>query len=317
MNLLRPTLLLAFAMALAACEDSPDPVATGSLCIASACGSKTRLVAIPDAENLLFTPEGRLFVSGGVNVYEIGLADGSYTATPLSATACNFTGLALRGDVLYANCFDGQLYAARLTARPQLAAIHRLNLASPNGLATGPEGELYVVNGPLSTGSLPAPKIVRIRLDAGDPMRVAAQSDWLVLDALQSQPNGVQIRGRTLYFSESAAPSQGRIRSVAINADGSPGVAQTFTSFDSIPDDFSLAGTNLLAAQYSAGRIALYDAGGALVSQTDANGFESPSQVRLGQPPLFSPTDVLVTEKGVIGEQNSTNGNVLSVFRRR
>lgn len=314
------TLCLLLALSLTACEDSPDVTASPgvtALCVASSCGSKTRLVTIPDAENMLFTPAGRLFVSGGTNVFEIGRSGSTFTATPLLDGSCNFTGLALRGEVLYANCFDGRLYAARLTAAPKLAAIHTLGLASPNGLAAGPDGELYVVNGPIATNALPAPKIVRVRLDAADPLKVVEQIDWLTLNALQSQPNGVQVRGRTLYFSESSAPTQGRISMVAINADGSPGTPQVFTSFMSLPDDFSLPGGNLLAAYFSTGQIALFDANGALVSATDAMSFESPSQVRLGQPPLFAATDVLVTEKGLIGENDSTNGNVLSVFRRR
>ena len=316
-----PTLLL--ALALAACSDSapvgrngtPEPGTPATLCVASSCGSKTVLVTIPDAENLLFTPAGRLFVSGGVNVYEIRQSAGSYTATPLLDGSCNFTGLALRGNVLYANCFDGQLYAAELSATPQLQAIHDLGLASPNGLATGPEGELYVVNGPLATTALPDPKIVRLRLAANDPFSVTEQTDWLPLGLLQSQPNGVQVQGRTLYFSESAAPALGRIQTVAINADGSPGMPQVFASFNSLPDDFSLAGTQLLAAEFSGGRISLFGANGALVSQTDANSFSFPSQVRLGRPPLFAATDLLVTEKGILGDNDSAVGNVLSVFR--
>ena len=319
MRFIHGSLLLA-TLALAACEDSPDVAASpnvATLCVASSCGSKTRLVTIPDAENLLFTPAGRLFVSGGTNVFEIGKSGSTFTATPLLDGSCNFTGLALRGEVLYANCFDGRLYAARLTAAPKLAAIHTLGLASPNGLAAGPDGELYVVNGPIATTALPSPKIVRLKLDAADPMKVVEQSDWLTLNTLQSQPNGVQLRGRTLYFSDSSAPTQGRISTVAIQPDGSPGTPQVFTSFMSLPDDFSLPGENLLATYFSTGQIALFDASGALVSTTDAMSFESPSQVRLGQPPLFAATDVLVTEKGLIGENDSTNGNVLSVFRAR
>lgn len=311
--------LLLLALGLAGCEDSPDPsTATQTLCVASACGTKTRLVTVPDAENLLFTPSGRLFVSGGVNVYEITRSGTGYAATPLLDGSCNFTGLALRGEVLYANCFDGKLYAARLTAQPKLAAIHTLGLAAPNGLATGPDGELYLVNGPLATNALPSPKIVRLKLDPNDPLKVVEQTDWLVLNAAQSQPNGVQVRGRTLYFSESSAPTQGRIQRVAIGADGRPGAPEVFVaSLDSLPDDFTLPDERLLAAHYSAGRIALYSASGALISATDAMSFESPSQVSLGQPPLFAATDVLVTEKGLIGENDSTNGNVLSVFRTR
>jgi len=309
---------LSASLPLAACTDSPDPVAVtpASLCVASSCGSKTRLVTIPDAENLLFTPNGRLFVSGGTNVFEIGKSGSVFTATPLLEGSCNFTGLALRGEVLYANCLDGQLYAARLTAQPRLAAIHRYGLASPNGLAAGPDGELYAVNGPLATSALPDPKIVRLRFDPIDPLRVTEQSIWLALDPLLSQPNGVQVQGRTLYFSESSAPTQGRITTVDIQADGRPGTPQVLTSFNSLPDDFSLSGGLLLASYFSSGQIGLFNASGALVSTTDPMSFDSPSQVRLGQPPLFAPTDVLVTEKGLIGENESTNGNVLSVFRR-
>lgn len=317
----RSSAAILLALSLVACTDNPDPSEANSalpsaLCVASSCGTKTRLVTIPDAENLLFTPAGRLFVSGGTNVYEIGKSGSTYIATALLAGSCNFTGLALRGEVLYANCFDGQLYAAQLTSQPVMRPIHQLGLSAPNGLTTGPDGELYLVNGPLASNALPSPKIVRLKFDANDPFKVVEQIDWLTLDTLQSQPNGLQRQGRTLYFSESSAPTLGRISTVAIQADGSAGTPQVFTSFNSLPDDFSFAGEGLLAAYYSGGQIALFDARGTLISATDAMSFESPSQVRLGQPPLFAATDILVTEKGVLGDNDSTVGNVLSVFRR-
>jgi len=40
------------------------------------------------------------------------------------------------------------------------------------------------------------------------------------------------------------------------------------------------------------------------------------SQVMQGQPPLFSRTDLLVTEKGILGEQSSPVGNKLTVVRK-
>ena len=310
--------LLVLTFGLAACQNSPDPnpIDAANLCVASACGSKTKLLTIPDAENMLFTPAGRLFVSGGLNVYEVTRDGPGYRATALLDGSCNFTGLAVRGEVLYANCFDGQLYAAQLTSTPKLRVIYNLGLAAPNGLAAGPDGALYLVNGPLASNALPDPKIVRLGFAANDPFQVVSQSDWLTLNPLLSQPNGLQAHGAALYFSESSAPTQGRIRRAEINTDGTAGTLTTVLSFNSLPDDFSFAGDHLLVAYFSAGQIALHDTQGQLVSSTDAGSFSFPSQLRVGQPPLFSAGDVLVTEKGVLGDTDSSTGNALSLFRR-
>ncbi|TAJ51516.1 MAG: hypothetical protein EPO48_12810 [Nevskiaceae bacterium] len=310
------SLLAAFF--LAACEQAASPtttpVALDSLCVDSTCGEKTVLLSIPDAENLLFTPEGRLFVSGGRNVYEISRSGDSYQAQPLLDGSDNFTGLALRGDVLYANGFSGTLYAGRLEPRPSLQAIHDLGLTAANGLATGPDGELYAVNGPAAL----APKIVRLRLDPADPFKVVEQSDWLSFTPGSSFPNGIQVRGRTLYFSESTLTALGRIRKLTIASDGQPGTPETVASLGaSLPDDFSLVGDAILAAYFTDGRIGLFSPEGQLLAQTGLGSFQSPSQVRLGQPPLFAATDLLVTEKGILGENDSAIGNVLSVFRRK
>lgn len=314
-------LALVAGLPLAGCESRdyglapPPPPTTAQLCVDSGCGTKQRLVTIPDAENLLFSADGRLFVSGGLNVYEIVLSGSSYIAQPLFAGSDNFTGLAIRQGVLYANGFGGTLYAARLDARPMaLAAIHATGLDSANGLTAGPDGELYLVNGPLTQ----TPAILRLRLDPVDPLKVFSQDTWLPLTPGMSFPNGVQLRGRTLYYSESTPATPGRIRRVAILADGRAGTPEDFASLgSSLPDDFSLPGEELLLASYfTDGRIGLFDRNGALVSATDPGSFESPSQVRLGQPPLFAPTDLVVTEKGVLGENDSAVGNVLSVFRR-
>ena len=324
MRLRRPAagLALAASLLLAGCESRnyelapPAPPATTQPCVESGCGEKHRLLGIPDAENLLFAPDGRLFVSGGLNVYEIGHSGGSYTARPLLAGSDNFTGLAIRQGVLYANGFGGTLYASRLDARPMaLAAIHDSGLDSANGLTAGPDGELYLVNGPLTQ----TPAILRLRLDAADPLKVVSQETWLPLTPGMSFPNGVQLRGRTLYYSESTPTVPGRIRRVEILADGRAGTPEGFASRGtSLPDDFSLPGTDLLLASYfSDGRIGLFDRDGRLLSATDPGSFDSPSQVRLGQPPLFAPTDLVVTEKGVLQENDSTVGNALSVYRRR
>src|SRR3546814_7617747 len=129
-------------------ESATDPA---TLCVDNQCGEKTVLLTIPSAENILFADDGRLFVSGGSNVFEITRDDDAYTATALYDGSCNFTGMAIVGEALYAACFDGQLYAAQLDAHPALQPIHDLGLGAPNGLAAGPDGTLFISNGPLAT----------------------------------------------------------------------------------------------------------------------------------------------------------------------
>jgi len=287
-----------------------------SLCVSSSCGEKIALLTVPDAENILFAPDGRLFVSGGTNVFEIRRDGEGYAATPLSEAGCNYTGLAIRGEVLYANCYSGaQLHAARLTAQPQLQSIHDYGIAAPNGLVDGPDHDLYTANGPIPVGSLPDPTVVRLQIDPQDPFKVIDETVWTTEGLLG--PNGVQRRGRTLYVSNTGQGGLGEIRAYDIGADGSAGPGRQFASFNGFPDDFSLVGDSILATQFFNGQISLIGPNGQQLAQTDPMSFDSPSQVRLARPPLFAADDILVTEKGIIGDNDSPVGNRLSVFRRK
>ena len=87
-------LLLSLLCLLPGCDSSStttgnDPEGGGSLpldlCVNSDCGEKTVLLDLPSAENLIFSPDGRLFVSAGLGVFEIKRdAAGAFSATPIA-----------------------------------------------------------------------------------------------------------------------------------------------------------------------------------------------------------------------------------------
>ncbi|MGH8561119.1 MAG: hypothetical protein ACRES4_04080, partial [Nevskiales bacterium] len=203
-------LLTTIILLLSACSGSgaDNPVSTdgaggssvhaADLCVSNDCGEAIQLIAIPDAENILFAPDGRLFVTGGQNIYEIRkAADGSFSATPLSAQQCGFTGMAIRNGILYAVGCGNQLLAGALTAQPALEPIYQFEgMCIANGTALGPDGKIYVVDEPLLADPpqnclQPDPKIVRLTLDPADPLHITAQEVWV-----QGSPNGLLFLGQ-------------------------------------------------------------------------------------------------------------------------
>ncbi|PZO25065.1 MAG: hypothetical protein DCE88_14140, partial [Betaproteobacteria bacterium] len=66
-----------------------------SPCFNNACASLQELLTVPDAENMIFSAEGRLFVSGGQSVIEVVKVADEFAAQTVSSGVCNFTGLAI------------------------------------------------------------------------------------------------------------------------------------------------------------------------------------------------------------------------------
>jgi hypothetical protein len=293
------------------------------LCVSSDCGEATRLVAIPDAENILFGPDGRLFVSGGKNVYEVTRdAAGAYAATALSAVDCGFTGMAITRKHLYASCGDGRLFAGKYEKQIALAEIFQMTgMCIANGTAVGPDGRLYVVDEPLNCAD-PDPKVVALTLDERDATHVVAQQTWIQgsptgllwvdQDTVLRFPNGLVADGDTLYGTDG-----GSVYSVGVGADGAAGQVTPLFFEPTAHDDIGLAGPEgLVVTDFFKGRIFLLTRAGELVQETLPGTFTEPSSARLGRPPLFAPTDVLVTDKGVITEQNLPL-DYLVLFRRK
>jgi hypothetical protein len=325
--------LLLICGLLAGCAGGDSPGGAGSiidssqLCVSSSCGDRTVLLDIPAAENLIFAPDGRLFVSSGSGLYDItNNAQGTFAATLLS-DACAFTGLAIIGDILYVNCGTGALYAAELDAPFELTQIFTTEgMCISNGMADGPDGNLYVVDEPLNVNPpancvLPDPKIVKLTVDPADPMHILGQEVWiqgspagllfLGLDNVLRFPNGLQRRGNSFFGTDG-----GSIYRVDWQSDGSAGEVTPLFWEATAHDDLGIAGDALVVTDFFAGRIFLLSQDGELLQETDPGLFTFPSSARLGRPPLFAPDDVVVTETGVLGDQSLPLDH-LSVFRRR
>ena len=315
---------------LAGCDNSSAPLRVGTvspppavlpLCVSSDCGEAIPLVDIPDAENLVFSADGRLFVSGGLNVYEITRSGETYSATPIADVECNFTGLAVRAGVLYAACGDSRLFAGRITATPQLTDIYQFtDMCLPNGLALGADGRLYAADLPLSC-LVPDPKLVALTLDPADPLRVTAQEVWVqgspagLLfaggDNVLRLPNGLITNGTDFYGTDG-----GSVYTLTQQGDGTAGEVMPLYFEPTELDDIGFTGNSLLVTDYFGGRIFELSLDGELLQETLPSTFSSPSSARLARPPLFRADDILVTEKGVIGDAGELPVDRLTLFRR-
>ncbi len=324
----RLAILLA-ACLLAACSDddggnSNTPPTTGvaELCVSSDCGERTILLDLPGAENLIFSSDGRLFVSGGSGLFEIHKNDdGTFRADQISTETAGFTGLAIRNGYLYASSGDGRLWGGAITATPQIAPIHNMTgMCIANGTALGSDGRIYVVDEPLNI-CVPDPKIKRFTIDPSDPLKIINEEVWVQGSALGLLsvgignvlrfPNGLQSDGNIFYGTDG-----GSIFSVELLADGSAGpVTPIFFEVD-IHDDLGLVADGVLLANFLTGRITLISRDGVFLQGTAPGTFSFPSSVRLGRPPMFEETDILVTETGLLVDQSLPLDH-LSVFRRK
>jgi hypothetical protein len=312
------------------------------------CLQKDKIVTLPDAENQLFTPDGRLVVTGGTGVFEVTRSGSGYRANALPAEVsgnCNYTGLAQVGSWVFTACQqrpngpfgapDNHLLAAQVTAGQPLRFVQvdrgasadpMDSLALPNGLATSPTGQLLVADYNL----FGAAGLARLRLDlAGARPRITGfEKDWLASAHGISHPNGVRVLGNELFVSDLYFVKRFQFDAagnVPLNlpAAGGGSVKNEVLVYQgfSVLDDIQPLCGGVAVNDYLGGRL-IYMApagpdGNGLPTyrQSLASGWQSlqqPSSVVLGRAPLFSGRDVLVTEKGVLLEWNSDYGNKLS-----
>lgn len=303
-------------------------VASSALCVSSECGEAIPLVSIPDAENILFTPEGRLFVTGGLNVYEISkMPSGEFIATAVADSECNFTGLAQKGNILYAVCGDSRFFAGEINDAPLLTQIYTFEEAMciPNGTTVGSDGKIYVIDEPLDPTCLPPdPRIVRLTIDPNDPYKVIEQETWLQggplgllflnIDQSMRFPNGLAHIGNTFYSTDG-----GVVFKTELLPDGSASPPESIFFEPTAHDDLSVTDDeqSLLVTDFFGGKILQLDLDGNVMQQTNLLTFSFPSAVQQARPPMFEHGDILVTEKGVLQDTFTPIGNQLTLFRRK
>lgn len=312
------TLPLLFACSTAAptSTDSDNPESARELCVSNQCGSKTVLASMPGAEYLHFTPDGRLFAASDLNIFEVTRSGDEWITTPISSMDCSFAGIEQRGNVLYANGCN-QLFASEINDSPLMEPIHSYDgFQLANGLTSDPDGNLYAVNGPVANTGLVDAKIARLRFNPDNPFEVIEEVTWAA--AGLEFPNGIDYYDGTMYVSDSSVTQVqvGSIKTIELLEDGSAGPVQTLMTWLGILDDITIVdGSYILVADYATGMIGQVGLDGEILQSTLPLTFQNASSVLPGEPPLFERDEVLVTEKGLLGDTVSPIGNVLSVFR--
>lgn len=297
-------LLISVCLGLAACQsgagrEEPSSGAA-SLCLQSDC-NQYQIIDLPQLENVHFSADGRLFLSGQENLYELvgSAAEGYQAKALLDGAGCS--GLSSARNTLYALCQGGgavgatdfgTLFALDLLqpdALPQ--AIFQLSgMTLPNGMGLGPDGHLYISDGPISV----EPKIVRLSVSAEDPQQITGQETWIRFFA--DWPNGLAWVDGVLYTTLYGS-GLGSVVGIPLQADGSAGAPTTIYTRGRIMDDLIAYENSLIVTDWQDSRLFHISLQGELLAQTPAFGFRQPSSIAVGQAPLFRPDQLLITER--------------------
>ena len=280
----------------------------------AACTPKQPLLDLPDAENLHFTPDGRLIASGK-GIYEIVQRNGQYEAVPLYGADCAFAGIAQRGDWLYSVCATGPLWASKrylLAAKlqtgvsPQFQIIKQIDLVIPNGMAFDRNGVLLLADENFLGGG----KIVRVHIADGAIPQVTRIDDWLDYRHGVFYPNGIRVVGDQMYFTDTGA-----VKIIRFDDDGNVLDHRTLYRRNTIFDDLLPACGGAAVADYINGTVLYIDRDGNKRYESSPQTFPGASSLQIGRPPLFSGHQLLVTEKGMLLETDSRIGDKLSTIR--
>lgn len=298
-----------FALPLAARADVRDDDAT-PIALSRDVEVTTLVQGIGDAENGTFTPDGRLFVTGGENVYEITKGPDGYAATRLYDGVCNFTGIVAHDAHLFTTCAEGDLskptsflLASSLDGPVKVEKIHQFTkVGIPNGIAFDERGRLFVADFTPLAG-----KLVTVSFAPSVPPRVVREDVWH--DMGHPLTNGLKIFRGKVYFTDLTD-----IKVIPIASDGSAGRVTVLATRLGVLDDLLVSDDGIIVGDFYGGQLLYYDLMGKMMRQTPML-FRAPSSITIGRPPLVPEDALVITEKGAIGELTSDRGNRVSLYR--
>ncbi len=323
-------------------------VAAAALCLAAGCVEKEKIAKVGDAENILITQAGAVLVTGGKAVVGIVAGTSGLEATDsLINSSGSCTGMAQQGDNVFVVCskpylkwkgwtfkagVDTRLFHAKDKADPRAMQFHLLDhpeagegvldtIVVPNGLAFAPDGDLLIANyNLLGQGSVGKVGVTY----AGDTATITGfNRDWLGADYGVRNPNGVRVTGnrlylsdnnkvRKLYFDGGEIPHSVQLPSGEwVSNDAPANVVYDAGSSLAIIDDILPYCDGVAITSYVSGQLIYVTANGEKYA-TWLGSFSFPSSLAIGRGPLFDDHTLLVTEKGILGENGSNIGNRLS-----
>jgi hypothetical protein len=263
--------------------------------------AQTLADGVTAAEDVLFSADGRLFVTGNDGVYELTRdRSGAVQATNLLAgQPCIFTGIVEVQRMLYVTCADytnSYVFASSLAGEPPAPSFRTIDTLKgtvlANEIAADPDGRIYVA------ASLEA-EILRLTLSTDDPFTVSAHEVWLLTPS-GIFPNGLKYADSRIYWTDSLG---GSVNAAAILRDGTAGPIARFVDLgDGFFDDLYVnSNGTILVASYLLGTLRLYGPPslGGLLAQTPQGAFVNPADVlpargRFG----LGANDLVVADKG-------------------
>ena len=281
--------------------------------IISACSypppSGTLIGYVPDAENIFYTNNGRLFVTGSRTLSEIIFdGQGGYNIQLVAESDCAHTGIAEAHGWLFTNCSitfgEQRLVAFDLNNNLNRVEVGTLpGLFIANGLVTLPnKTELLAADSNyLGQGSIAK---ITLSLINNTPVISGYDKDWLSAQNGINLPNGIRIKDNYLYVTNS--PS---VLRYLITDDGIPLTSEVLYEQSGfvVFDDLLPYCDGVIFTDFLAGQLVFIDQYNNITRSDRA--FASPSALVQSQLPLFPNNQLIVTEKGLILETESTNGN--------